>query len=55
MSAQQWDKAVNRIGHEWQKATDTKSGKRRARTAAPLIEFSKAADVAQSAASGTQN
>ena len=55
MSAQQWDKAVNRIGHEWQKATDTKSGKRWAHTAAPLIEFNKAADVAQSAASGTQN
>ena len=57
MSAQQWDNAlaVNRIGYEWQKATDTKSGKRRARTATPLIEFSKVADVAQSAASGTQN
>ena len=55
MSAQQWDKAVIRIGHEWQKATDAKSGKCQAHTAAPLIEFSKAVDVAQSAASGTQN
>ena len=50
MSAQQWDKAVNRIGHEWQKATDTKSGKCQAHTAAPLIKFNKAVDVAQSAA-----
>ena len=55
MSAQQWDKAVSRIGHERKKATDMKSGKCQACTAAPLIEFSKAADVAQSAASGTQN
>ena len=39
----------------WQKAADTKSGKRRAHTAAPLIEFSKVVDVAQSAAAGTQN
>ena len=55
MSGQQWDNAVNRIGREWQKGTDTKSGKRRAHTAAPLIEFNKAVDVAQSAASGTLN
>ena len=55
MSAQQWDNAVNRIGQEWQKGTDTKSGKCRAHTAAPLIESSKAVNVAQSAASGTQN
>ena len=55
MSAQQWDKAVHQIGHEWQKAADTKSGKRQAHTAAPLIEFSKVVDVAQSAAAGTQN
>ena len=41
--------------HAWQKAADTKSGKRQAHTAAPLIEFSKVVDVAQSAAAGTQN
>ena len=55
MPAQQWNEAVHQIGHEWQKAADTKSGKCQAHTAAPLIEFSKVVDVAQSAAAGTQN
>ena len=55
MSAQQWNEAVHQIGHEWQKAADTKSGKHQAHTAAPLIEFSKVVNVAQSAAAGTQN
>ena len=55
MPAQQWNEADHQIGHEWQKAAATKSGKHQAHRAAPLIEFSKAVDVAQSAASGTQN
>ena len=55
MSAQQWNEVVHQIGHEWQKAADTTPGKLQAHTAAPLIEFSKVVDVAQSAAAETQN
>ena len=49
MTPGQWDAAVSRIGHEWNKGTDTKSGKRRAHVAAPLVELVAVTDAAQTA------
>ena len=54
MSAEKWVEAVNRIGVEWLKGTDTKSGKRRVHTAAPLVELIATAEAAQNAEQNTQ-
>ena len=44
-----WNEAANRIGHEWLKAGDTKSGKRQAHTAQAFVELNVAVNAAQSA------
>ena len=46
-----WEEAVNRIGHEWLKGTNTKTGRRHAHTAAaPIDEVAAFVEAAHAAA-----
>ena len=43
------NQAVNRVGREWQKGTDTKTGTRRVHSAVPLAQVVMLAGAAQAA------
>jgi hypothetical protein len=49
MSPEKWEEAVNRIGREWQKGTDTKTGTRRVHSVVPLAQVIMLAEAAQAA------